>query len=154
MKKVFNYLFLLLFVFCLNVSVSALTIVETPFEDEFDTIENNTIVVGITKFEPNVTLTAGKTKTATLNYSNMYPNDNLDIYYYLAGNWFLIDEDNNATVVTDEDLLKQLNNSNIFYINNNEKIIDVDYVSLVDDKHDMVFCMWKRLAWETSGSIS
>lgn len=118
----------------------ATTIIETPLDDDYDTIKDNSIVLGITKFEPNIVLTAGRAKTATYNYLK-YNNDVEEpkIYYYLAGNWFLIDNDNNAIVVVDEKNIEDLNSSDIFYINNNEKIIKVEYDRKTEDGYDLIF---------------
>ena len=50
-----------------SLNVSALTIVETTNpEDKYDHLVDNSIVMGITKFEPGVVLTALRASNATL----------------------------------------------------------------------------------------
>lgn len=134
--------FFLIILFISSTDVDALTIIETTKEDEYDTIKNNSIIIGITKFEPNVVLTAGKASLATFNDANYNKeNDNYEaptIYYYLQGSWFKIDNENVATVVTDTNLIEDLSMQDIYYINNIEKILQVSYSEKKIDGYEIV----------------
>lgn len=148
MRKIFKqFIFGLLFLVVSILPVSALTIKESVNENSnYDTILDNSIVMGVTKFEPGVILTAGRAsratandiKFATLNTQNLYNYDSTKIYYFLVGDWFLIDEDNKLTVVTDEETLEMLNNSEIYYVNNVEKKLEFEHNIVVLDGYDLV----------------
>ena len=126
-------------------NVDALTIKETTNTNDatLDKITEGSILIGSTKFEPNVVLTALRASKATyndvmLNLQN--PNyTGVNIYYYLAGAWYQLDEANNVSVVDNETLLNELNNSDIYYINNNEKMLEVNYLKNIKEGYELVF---------------
>ncbi len=93
----------------------------------YDHIENGTKIVGISKFNPNTVLTAKRAAQATMNdvaYNLNNANyDGVHIYYYYYG-WYEFDENNNSTPITDSSFLDELN---IFYVDNVEKKVTVNY---------------------------
>ena len=99
-------------------NVKAVTITETTEDDKYDTIADNTIIIGITKFEPNEVLTAGKASLATFNDFIFSINGEAyelpKIYYYLQGSWFIIDNENQASVVEDKKELENLKSQDIY----------------------------------------
>ena len=141
MKKSFRKIaintFLSMAVFSSLLGVNAATITETTGNDEYDTIADNSIVIGITKFEPNEVVTSKKTIKAAGNFYRFKNSNKVDptIYYYL-GSWFELDEDNNATVVEDQEKLKELS---IYYVNNVEKMIEIPYAADLAEGYNLVF---------------
>ncbi len=134
-------------------SVSAVTIKETiDAENEtLDKIADNTTIIGATKFEPNVVLTAMRIAKAATNdvYLNL---DNPDyngvkIYNYLFGDWYVLDEDNNTRVLgqdeeyqkEDEITLNKLKEQAIYYVNNEEKVLDIEYSKDLDAGYTLEF---------------
>ena len=137
MKKVLKLL-VILFVFVLNSSITdASTIRETVDKnDSYATIENGTTIIGITKFESDVIITAARSSIATYNDVMFnYGKENykgVKIYYYLLGKWYEIDEDNNVAVLDSDDasekaIIDSLNSRDIYYVNNVEKKISIAY---------------------------
>ena len=127
-----------------SLNLSALTIVETTNpDDNFDTVIDNSIVMGITRFEPDVILTALRASDATFN--DVIFNFGKDgykgvkIYYYLSGTWFEMDEKNEAHVINDEAEIQKLNKLDIYYINNKEKILEIPYSKNLDAGYELVF---------------
>lgn len=92
-----------------------------------DVIENGTTIIGITKFKPSTIVTAKRASLATMNdvsYNLDNPNyDGVHIYYYFYG-WYEFDENNNSTPVQDKNKLNELN---IFYVDNVEKVLTINY---------------------------
>ena len=113
-KVLLNTLITLGLLFSIN-NVSALTIKETVnSNDNYDTISEGSIIIGITKFEPNVVLTGKRISTATYNdvmFKYGTPNyDGVDIYYYLAGDWYKLDDENSVSVLEETDpMVEKLN---------------------------------------------
>lgn len=127
-----------------TLSVSALTITESVnANDEFDTLSEGTTVIGITKFEPDVVITALRASKATYNdvTFNFGSEDyeGVEIYYLLLDSWYKIDEDNNASLVEDDELIEKLNELDIYYVNNKEKTIEVDYSIQLDENYELEF---------------
>ena len=127
-----------------SLNVSALTIVETTNpEDKYDHLVDNSIVMGITKFEPGVVLTALRASNATFNDVIFnYGNANykgVKIYYYLSGTWFEIDEENATHEITDEALINQLSKLDIYYVNNKEKMLEIPYSKELSDGYELVY---------------
>ena len=83
-KKTIFSTFLFVVAILSTVTVSALTITETVDED----IADGTIIMGITKFEPNVVITALRASDATFNdviFNYNKPNyKGVNIYYLLS----------------------------------------------------------------------
>ena len=117
MKKGFKYFVLLLFTFVTFISsINATTIKETLVEgDGYSTIGNNSIVIGVTKFEEGVIITGARATKAGSDDTIMYLKENgsLDgyeaptIYYYLYGTWYAFDKENNISVVSDKEVLEE-----------------------------------------------
>ncbi len=112
--------------FCIIPTVNAATIIETTTEDAYDTIENNSIIVGVTKFESGEVLTAGKVALATYNYMLVNSGEtNIEvpkIYYYLEDAWYEIDDENDTTLLEDTSLVDELD---IYFVNNEEKMLEI-----------------------------
>lgn len=145
MKKKSKYLLtgLSLF-FALSTTLSAATIKETTVNgDGYDTINNGDIIIGITRFEGNTIVTGSKVAKASTNDSVHFLKENgsLDnyqspvIYIYAGvGGWFSLDDDNNASIVSDTNLIEKLENSDIYYVDNIEKKLEIELKDInVDD---------------------
>ena len=142
MKSKIKYIvFLCLLSVTLSLNVNAITLKETTTSgDEFDTIEANTTIIGVTKFTPQEVITAAKATKAGADDAKLYlkqnNNDDEDyesptiyIYYGEIGGWYSLDENNEATYIEDEELINKLSNLNIYYVNNDLKTftLDADY---------------------------
>lgn len=144
MKKSLNYFIFMCSFFLIFVCfASASTIKETLVDnDDYDTIERNTTIIGITKFLPDEVITASKSAAAGSNDAMFYFDRNgtsdgyilpkIFIYYGPVGGWYMLDEDNNVSYIEDEKTLNELSEINIYYVNNSEKIISIEYVNDVD----------------------
>lgn len=145
MKKKSKYLLtgLSLF-FALSTTLSAATIKETTVNgDGYDTINNGDIIIGITRFEGSTIVTGSKVAKASTNDSVHFLKENgsLDnyqspvIYVYAGvGGWFSLDDDNNASIVSDTNLIEKLENANIYYVDNIEKKLEIELKDInVDD---------------------
>ena len=147
MNKIKNIICSLIIVLILvmSYSVNALTIKETTEEDAYDTIEPNTFVIGITKFSPGTTITAAKVTRAS--YNDVIFNYGKDNYfgvnvYYHAGNgvWFEINEENEVSRINETDpAYSELNNLDIYYVDNVEKIISIPYAREASGGTELVF---------------
>lgn len=146
MKKC-KFLLLIGLMFSLLIpSVDAITIRETMDEsDSYTVLENGSIIIGVTRFTPNKVVTASRAATAGADDVKLHilQNDNIDnyenpgVYYYVDSyvGWFFLDSDNKATAVTDEDELEKLSKLDIYYVDNEEKVLDVDVtdVNVLED---------------------
>ena len=120
MKKYLKVLFSFIAVLIFTNNVYATTIKETTTtNDEYDTIERNTTIIGVTKFTANEVITASKATTAGANDATLYmkkhgttdgyTSPTIYIYYGSVGGWYSLDENNNATYINDKNLLEKLN---------------------------------------------
>ena len=98
----------------------------------FDVIERNSTIIGNTKFTATEVVTAQKAAIAGYDqaiiratsddyygYDGTYPK--IYIYYGEIGGWYSIDKDNNATYISSEDILNNLEYQEIFAVNNIKK---------------------------------
>lgn len=94
-------------------------------------IDNGTYIIGITRFTPDQVLTGVRISKATINdmiyHENVPDYEGANIYYFLFGTWYRLDEYNNYNEVTDATELASLNNRDIYYVNNVEKTIGLNY---------------------------
>lgn len=128
-----KYLLISSFVFMILISpIYAITIRETTNKnDKYSTIEEGTVIIGVTKFTPETIVTASKAATAGVNDVMLYLSKNGSnngyempgVYYYVDEyvGWFFIDSDNKATPVENTKKIEKLNSIDIYYINNIEK---------------------------------
>lgn len=136
MNKYIKYLLVIISAFFfLESGVMGATIIETTKEDNYDTINEGSMIIGVTKFDSNVVLTASRVAKAGANDATLYAkkNNGVDGYevptiyvYYGVGGWYELDENNNASMVSDESLIDKLSKQEIYYVNNVEKNIDID----------------------------
>ena len=134
-------LLLFLLLFCMFITKGyAITIRETMDQnDSYSTLEEGSIVIGVTRFSSDNIVTASKAATAGVNDIKLYmlQQGNFDnyespgVYYYVDPyvGWFFLDEENNVTVVTDPLELERLSNLDIYYVDNVEKVLEVELVS-------------------------
>lgn len=105
----------------------------TDPNSSYDKIEDGTIVIGVTKFSPTTVLTARRSSTATMNDFAYNMNNGayggVKIYYYLAGYWFELDDNNQPTLLNDS----SLNEMNIFYVDNVEKTLKINYTGATNN---------------------
>lgn len=126
-------------------TVNAMTIKETiNANDGYDTIEDGTILIGITKFSPDLIITGVRVSKATYNdvmFNYGTPNySGVDIYYYIMGHWMQIDENNDVSSIQNNNpIIDKLNNADIYYVNNDEKILEIPYSREVADGMELVF---------------
>jgi len=145
--KKFKYLLLSLLTFCFCFScVDAITIRETmDSNDEYSTIEEGSIVIGVTRFTADTVVTANKAAKAGADDAMLYVLQNSsskgyvnpEVYYYVDSvvGWFYLNSDNKATPVSDTDILNKLSNLDIYYVNNEEKVLEIDYLdnNIIED---------------------
>lgn len=132
-------------VFCI-ISMLLLSInVNAAIKENAETdITENTLIIGITKFESGEVLTAQKIAKATYN-DNIFNFNNYGsfsepvIYYYFADGWYELDEDNEPLPVADQTTLDKLNEPLIYYVNNEEKMIEIEYNPEVEDGYTLSF---------------
>lgn len=134
-----KYLLLFIISFCILISKPyALTIRETMDEfDEYSTIEEGSIVIGATRFSPDNIITASKAAEAGVNDAMLHVlrtgttegYQTPKVYYYVDSyvGWFYIDSENQVQTVTDEEELENLSKLDIYYVDNQEKVLEVDY---------------------------
>ena len=133
MKKIVTIILIIYSLVYIN-TVSATTIKETTEQDEYDTIEPNTFIIGVTKFSGDEVITANKASIAGANDVITYIEKNNTtegyqspvIYLYLGKDvgWFEIDQNNQGKVVEDEETLNKLKSIDIYYISNIKKEIN------------------------------
>lgn len=146
MKKKSKYLLTGLSLFCaLSTTLNAATIKETTVNDDgYDTIDANDMILGITRFDSETVITGAKITKASTNDSKYYYklNNSLDnyetpiLYIYTGpiGGWYSLDDNNDVHAVEDTALLEKLENSNIYYVDNIEKQLEVELKDInVDD---------------------
>lgn len=140
-------------------SVSAVTIKETTSSEEgvtLDKIDSRTFIIGATKFK-GVTLTAGRAIKATDLYAKLNKNNadykGANLYYYIAGTWYAFDDDNNATEIKDEAELAKLNEQTIYYVNNEEKVLDIEYSKDLEEGYTLEFRAGKEKLEYVDGKI-
>jgi len=149
MKKNIYFLFFM-FVFFIGIDVSyAVTIRETiDSKDGYSTIEEGSIIIGTTKFLPDDIVTASKATMAGVNDAMLYVMqngstdgyENPGVYYYVDSfvGWFHLNDDNKAVSVVDEELLNKLSNLDIYYVNNVEKVLEIEYLAGDIDLNSLV----------------
>lgn len=137
MKKIVTSLLVFVFSFMFINNVNAITIKEsTDPTDGLTTIQDNSIVIGVTRFEDGVVITAQRAATAGVNDAlfniGVDGYSGVNIYYYLGGSWFVLDDENQAeplveTKVEDKKIIDELQKLEIYYVNNVEKKLTVDF---------------------------
>lgn len=145
MKRKIKSIILTLFVAFVSVlNVNALSINETTdTTDSYDTISDGTIIIGITKFDSDVILTAKRASVATANDLKFKLLEGKDvtqysstIYYYLSGTWFSFDEDNIPSVVSTQ-VANTLKKIAIYYVDNEEKVIEYNLDYTASDNEEL-----------------
>jgi len=121
-KKLLLFSLVLFAVIMISLNVNAATIKETTdTNDNFDTIEDGTIVIGISKFTPNKIITGIKAATAGANDMKIYisTHDGSDkdytypkMYYYLLEDWYEYDAEGQLEVVNN------ITSFDIYYVDN------------------------------------
>ena len=137
MKKIITSLFIFVFSFMFINNVNAITIREsTDPTDGLTTIQDNSIVIGVTRFEDGVVITAQRAATAGVNDAlfniGVDGYSGVNIYYYLGGSWFVLDDENQANPLDesnpeDQETIEELESPEIYYVNNVEKQLTVDF---------------------------
>lgn len=139
MKKC-RFLWLFIFIFILLIPrAKALTVRETIYEnDGYSTLDEGSVIIGVTRFSPNKIVTASRAALAgaddvklhLLQNGNVNDYEAPGVYYYIDSyvGWFFLDSDNNATPVVDEEELEELSKIDIYYVDNVEKVLQVDYL--------------------------
>ena len=142
-KIIISAVFSVAVLFISMLNVNAVTITETTKNDEYGTIKDNTIIIGITKFEAGEILTASKAVQAAYDDYKLNGRSSEyvapEIYYYISGVWMHIDRNNNATLVEDQDTIDKLNTQDIYYVNNEEKMLEVEYEINTRDGYEVFF---------------
>lgn len=124
--------------------IEVTTFKETTKEDDnFGTIEKNSIIIGNTKFTSEQIITAGKVSIAgynqaVINMSNAdlgngnsnYPD--IYIYYGDMGGWYKINQDNSTTYIDNEEDIDKLSNQDIYAVNNVKKGILIETAARED----------------------
>ena len=130
-KKVLIVFSILVVLITMFTFVNATTIEETT-----KTIAEKTIIIGVTKFTPETSITAAKAAKAGANDYKIYMAQNKDpekytdpvIYYYVGDDiWFTIDEDGEATPID------AINTLDIYYVDNEPKMEIPEVAALLEE---------------------
>ena len=139
MKKYkYSLLFIITFIILMPVTFAATTIRETVESgDDYSTLEENSVVIGVSKFSPETIVTASRAAQAGANDAMLYVSEKGNskgykapgVYYYIDSivGWFFLDTDNNATPVIDEETMDKLSKLDIYYVDNVEKVLEIEY---------------------------
>ena len=109
----------------------------TKEDDNFDTIEKNSVIIGNTKFTSEQIITADKVSKAGYNQAiiNMSSADldneisnypDIYVYYGDMGGWYKINQDNSTTYIDNEEDIDKLSNQDIYAVNNVKKGILIE----------------------------
>lgn len=124
---------------CLATSMfsSALLVNAAEINEKSDAMPDGTVIIGVTKFEAKEIVTSGKTITATGNFHRLYDDNETDpvIYYYL-GEWYKLDEENNATALPEDEVFDEIP---VYYVNNEEKMVEVPLEINLPEGYELVF---------------
>lgn len=135
MKKIKKILFALILSFTFIFNLNALTTVK-----EDGKYNEDTYIVGITRFDGNTVVNEKRALKAKKDFNN-FVNDldtteilKLETYYYssFTKKWYLLEEENFKTL-SEEETNKLLKDLNIFYVNDEEKLIEITFDKKVDD---------------------
>lgn len=135
MKKIKKILFALILSFTFIFNLNALTTVK-----EDGKYNEDTYIVGITRFDGNTVVNEKRALKAKEDFNN-FINDldtteilKLETYYYssFTKKWYLLEEENFKTL-SEEETNKLLKDLNIFYVNDEEKILKITFDKKVDD---------------------
>ena len=104
---------------------------------ENDNYTSDTYIIGYTKFN-DLIITGEKSAIAGNDFKSVNTllnrnNNNPKVYYKsdLDNKWYIISDD--TTVLTNEEELNLKNNLEIFFVNNKEKELEINYTGIVDD---------------------
>lgn len=138
-NKIIKIVFCLI-IFCalamITVSVNAATV-----KENVDDFSSDVYIIGSTKFDSNVVVTATRAARAGLDEAKLNLALGKDIsrldvttYYYSEtfGEWYQI-EDTGFEELTTEEVADLENNLDIFFVNNEEKILEFPYAGTVDE---------------------
>lgn len=132
----------------------------TNENDQYDTIERNSTLIGSTKFTPDQVITASKAAKAGANDVLLYSNSRVDdlsnykfpeiyIYYGEIGGWYKLDTDNNPIYIEDSNEINNLSDQNIYFVNNKIKGI---YIGNFDFHSDD--CLNSNLVFDKKEDLS
>lgn len=135
MKKIKKILFALILSFTFIFNLNALTTVK-----EDGKYNEDTYIVGITRFDGNTVVNEKRALKAKKDFNNFVNSLDtteilkLETYYYssFTKKWYLLEEENFKTL-SEEETNKLLKDLNIFYVNDEEKLIKITFDKKVDD---------------------
>lgn len=135
MKKIKKILFTLILSFAFIFNLNALTTVK-----EDGKYNEDTYIVGITRFDGNTVVNEKRALKAKKDFNNFVNSLDtteilkLETYYYssFTKKWYLLEEENFKTL-SEEETNKLLKDLNIFYVNDEEKLIKITFDKKVDD---------------------
>ena len=121
--------------FTLVLSLLSISGVDALVKEDSSMFTEDTYIIGITKFDKNVIVNASMVNQAGIDYANFMQSINnnsltSDIYFYskLTDEWFSISKNTHDYKLLDETEVEKLeNNLNVFYVNNEEKMVNLDY---------------------------
>lgn len=142
MNKIKKILFALVLLVLFNINLDA-SVKENGVYNE------DTYIVGITKFN-GVSISEEVLEVANSNFENFITNYNIkdfnySIYYYskVTDSWYYLDSEDNFIKLDENKTNELVNNLDIFYVNNKEKIIEFEYNNVVDENsitsEDVIF---------------
>lgn len=135
MKKIKKILFTLILSFAFIFNLNALTTVK-----EDGKYNEDTYIVGITRFDGNTVVNEKRALKAKKDFNNFVNSLdtteilNLETYYYssLTNKWYLLNKDSFKTL-DEENINNLLKDLNIFYVNDEEKLLEITFDKEVDD---------------------
>lgn len=131
-------------VICLLVIVLATFDVQAKVKESTADYTTDMYVIGSTRFDGDYTITSSRAANAGIdeayvqnNIYNNFERKTLKTYYYssIENLWRLIPEDptEDLIVLTDDEVKELENDLNIFYVNNDEKTLEVPFTKTIDD---------------------
>lgn len=141
--------FILAMAFAVNVNA------QTTIKEDATKYEGDVYIIGSSKFDNNVIVTGTMVGVAGAReaiiqqwmYDNYYFNpEDLKIYYYsgLSKKWNLLPATSEDTIrnLTEEETKSLTENLNIYYVNQEEKIIEVPYDVDIKDGYELAFYIY------------
>lgn len=120
--------------------VKAVEIKESTTGTGDSKIENGSIILGISKFSPESTLTQKGINTAVENETAFKgTNTNSNVFYFFNNTWYNITSLNKPEVVKNKETLEVLNNAEIYYVDNVEKVLSIPYNVPLEDGYSLGF---------------
>lgn len=138
-SKVLKIIFSLILFSTLLITVSNAS---TTVKEDFEEYKGDAYIIGSTRFDSNVLITANRVAQAAVNETKLnivlgkdISNLKIKNYYYdsIFGDIYELTDDGALDELTAEETVKVKENLNIFFVNNQEKVLEYKYEGIVDN---------------------